>query len=176
MIGSPTSEWLRRPEGNFIASRAFFIGRPLTNGWCGERVLAGPADAESPHSGEAFSCFALAPSCGRLAVEDIMSVGRICVREVDIAESDESVQAAAQRMHARKVGTLVVVDPARAPIGIVTDRDLAVRIVGEARDSGQTTVGEVMTRLPRTIHEDTPIEEALRAMRVGTFRRLPVVD
>lgn len=61
-----------------------------------------------------------------------MSVGRICVREVDIAESDESVQVAAQRMHARKVGTLVVVDAARAPIGIVTDRDQSLRILRAA--------------------------------------------
>ena len=37
-------------------------------------------------------------------------------------------------------------------------------------------LGTVMTPFPRTVHEDTPIEEALRIMRVGKFRRLPVVD
>jgi CBS domain-containing protein len=105
-----------------------------------------------------------------------MSVGKICARDVDVAESGESVQAAAQRMHARNVGTLVVVDKARVPVGIVTDRDLAVRVVGAARDAGQTTIGEVMTTLPRIVQEETPIEEALRVMRAGRFRRLPVVD
>ena len=79
-------------------------------------------------------------------------------------------------MHDRKVGTLVVLNDAREPIGMVTDRDLAVRVLAEARDPLLTTVGDVMTRCPQTILEDTPIEEALRVMRAGKFRRLPVVD
>jgi len=37
-----------------------------------------------------------------------MSVGRICIRCVDLADADETIQAAAQRMHERKVGTLVI--------------------------------------------------------------------
>jgi CBS domain-containing protein len=67
------------------------------------------------------------------------------VREVDIVEASESVQAAAQRMHSRKVGTLVVQDESRRPIGIVTDRDLTVRAAA-GRDPFQTTIGDVMTR------------------------------
>ena len=105
-----------------------------------------------------------------------MSVGRICVREVDIVQPGESVQAAAQRMHSRKVGTLVVQDEDRKPIGIVTDRDLTVRVLAKARDPFQTTIGEVMTKCPRTVREDTPIEEALTVMRSGPFRRVPVVS
>ena len=105
-----------------------------------------------------------------------MSVGRICVREVDIVEPSESVQAAAQRMHSRKVGTLVVQDEDRKPIGIVTDRDLTVRVLAKARDPFQTTVGDVMTKCPRTVREDAPLEEALMVMRSGPFRRVPVVS
>jgi CBS domain-containing protein len=40
----------------------------------------------------------------------------------------------------------------------------------------QTTIREVMTPCPRTVREDTPIEDALRVMRSGPFRRVPVVD
>lgn len=105
-----------------------------------------------------------------------MSVGRICVRSVDIAEMDEAAIDCARRMHARKVGTLVVVDGEKRPLGMVTDRDLTVRVLAEGRDPTQTTIGEVMTRLPHTVHEETPIEEALGLMRCGPFRRLPVVD
>lgn len=105
-----------------------------------------------------------------------MSVGRICVREVDIAEPDESVQVAARRMHSRKVGTLVVVNEAREPIGLVTDRDLAVRVLAEAADPIGTTIRQVMTRCVYTVRENTAIEEALRIMRAGQCRRLPVVD
>ncbi|MFN8854000.1 MAG: CBS domain-containing protein [Planctomycetaceae bacterium] len=105
-----------------------------------------------------------------------MSVGRICVRDVDLARTGETVQVAAQRMHSRNVGTLVVVDADQTPLGIVTDRDLTVRVLAHKGGADGQTVGEVMTAFPRTVHEDTPIEEALRIMRQGKFRRLPVVD
>jgi CBS domain-containing protein len=105
-----------------------------------------------------------------------MTAGRICVREVDITGEEESVQAAAQRMHSRKVGTLVVCDPSGKPTGIVTDRDLTVRVLALAHDPLTTTVGEVMTPCPATITEDTPLEDVLGVMRGGPFRRVVVVD
>lgn len=105
-----------------------------------------------------------------------MSVGRICVRTVDLAEGREPVQAAAQRMHARNVGTLVVLGSDKRPVGLITDRDLAVRVLANGRDPNQTTVSDVMTPFPQTINEHTPIEVALQLMRVEKCRRLPVID
>lgn len=105
-----------------------------------------------------------------------MSIGRICVRDVDLADPEESVLLAARRMNSRNVGALMVLDRHRAPIGIVTDRDLALRVVGEGRDANTTSVREVMTRAPEAVHEETPIETALTRMRAGPYRRLPVVD
>ena len=105
-----------------------------------------------------------------------MSVKRICNPEVDVITAEEPVQTAAGRMHARKVGTLVVVNECREPIGIVTDRDLAVRVVAEGRNPTATIVDEVMTRDPETVRENTAVEDALRIMRNGCFRRVPVVD
>jgi len=104
-----------------------------------------------------------------------MSVGRICVRTVDIAKMNESVSIAARRMHPRNVGTLIVVDDDQHPLGVVTDRDLVVRVLAEARDSSETTIGEVMSRFPHAVAEETPIEEALGIMRDGPYRRVPVV-
>jgi CBS domain-containing protein len=104
-----------------------------------------------------------------------MSAGRICVREVDVINSTDSVRAAAGRMHACKVGTLVVVDNGMRPVGIVTDRDITVRVVAEGRDPSTTPVSDAMTASPKTIREATPIEEALKLMRAGRFRRVPVV-
>ncbi len=103
-------------------------------------------------------------------------VGRICVREVDTATADEHVLSAARRMNDRKVGTLVVVDPDSRPIGILTDRDLAMRVLAQNCDPLSTTVETVMTAGPRTVREDSSIESALTAMRAGPFRRVPVVD
>lgn len=105
-----------------------------------------------------------------------MSVGRICVREVHIADKDDSIQAAAHRMHVARVGTLVVVNEAREPIGLVTDRDMVVRAVARGMDPNETTVEDIMTTSLRTVEESTPIDRALAMMRAGTCRRLPVVD
>jgi len=104
-----------------------------------------------------------------------MSAGKICVREVDIATTDESALAAAQRMHSRNVGWLVVVSNEQRPVGLLTDRDLVVRVIAECRDPHKTLVGQVMTQLPQTVREEATIEDALRLMRCGPYRRLPVV-
>jgi CBS domain-containing protein len=104
-----------------------------------------------------------------------MSVKRICQCQVDVAEAGETVQAVAERMRQRTVGCLVVVEGQR-PIGIVTDRDLVVRALAEGKNAYTTPIEEVMTADPHTVSEDTAIEDALRLMRSGAFRRLPVVD
>jgi CBS domain-containing protein len=105
-----------------------------------------------------------------------MSVGRICVREVDKASLDESVVVAAERMHQRAVGTLVVVNKSSQVVGILTDRDLVSRVLAKGICSPGMTVRDVMTVAPKTATIDTPIETALLVMRSGRFRRLPVVD
>lgn len=105
-----------------------------------------------------------------------MTVGRICVREVDVVDQTESAWQAAERMHQRAVGSLVVVDAAKRPVGIVTDRDLVERILSPARDPSTTIVSDVMSAPLCTVGEDTSIEAALAQMRSGEFRRLVVVD
>ncbi len=105
-----------------------------------------------------------------------MSVGRICLRSVDLADATESVTGAACRMRERGVGTLVVIDQAGHPVGILTDRDLCLRVLAEGRDASGSRVADVMTASPRTVSEETPIEAALSLMKAGGFRRVPVVD
>ena len=105
-----------------------------------------------------------------------MSVGRICVREVDTATPDETVTVAAERMHQHAVGMLVVVNNSNRIVGIVTDRDLVSRVLAKGRSPAETRVRDVMTVNPTTISEWTQIEPALSIMRTGRFRRVPVVD
>ena len=105
-----------------------------------------------------------------------MSIGRICLREIHLADATEPAAEAACRMRDRSVGTLIVVDRDGRPAGLVTDRDLAIRVVAAGRDAHATTVREVMTEHPKTVDESAPIESALALMRSGGFRRLPVVD
>jgi CBS domain-containing protein len=76
-----------------------------------------------------------------------MTIGSICCREVDTAAPHESVRTAAQRMSTRGVGTLVVTDAQDRAVGILTDRDVTVRVVAARRDPESTRVSEVMTDL-----------------------------
>jgi CBS domain-containing protein len=62
------------------------------------------------------------------------------------------------------------------PIGIITDRDIAIRVVGKARDAVTTLVSDVMSKAPDSVREETSLETALSHMRAGPYRRLPVVD
>ncbi len=105
-----------------------------------------------------------------------MSVGRICTRSVDLADCDESAQVAASRMNMRNVGTLLVVDEQKCPVGIITDRDLATRVVGKGLDPNTTPVSAVMSGVPESVTEETSIESAIKVMRDGPHRRLPVVN
>ena len=102
-----------------------------------------------------------------------MRVGDICKREVDTVTYGESALDAARRMRDQQVGTVVVLDGDR-PVGIVTDRDLTVRVLAAGLDP-QTRVSEVMTPSPTTVLEDATVATALGYMRSGRFRRLPVV-
>jgi CBS domain-containing protein len=105
-----------------------------------------------------------------------MTVGHICQRDVDTAEAGESAFQAAERMHQRTVGALVIVDESSTPIGIVTDRDLVVRLIAAGLDPHMTSVRDVMTPWPKTVLASTPIESILGLMQSGAFRRLPVVN
>ena len=104
-----------------------------------------------------------------------MTLGRICQRDIDTAEPYDTVRAAAQRMASRCVGTLLVLDARRHPVGILTDRDIALRVIGEGREPAATLVSDVMTREPRTLSELASVEDALALMRTHGIRRLPVV-
>lgn len=105
-----------------------------------------------------------------------MSVGKICSRTVHTADPDEWVIDAAKRMKERGVGTLVVVDTENLPIGIVTDRDIALRCVADNRDPETTNVIDVMSAVSSTVGEDTAIETALSDMAATGVRRTVVTD
>ena len=104
----------------------------------------------------------------------------MCNREVIYIDRAEGVIGAAKVMRERHVGDLVVVDAsvdARAPIGLLTDRDLVVSALAQdAADLTRLLVGDLLTRAVVSVSEDAAVAEALRLMRVHGVRRLPVLD
>ncbi len=105
-----------------------------------------------------------------------MHVSEICTRQLDTASPLETVLDVARRMNDRNVGALVIVDAERKAVGIVTDRDITVRVTAQGRDAISTPISKVMTANPNTVSEVATTQEALYAMRAGGFRRLPVVN
>ena len=105
-----------------------------------------------------------------------MSAGSICSRTVVTAWPGESVRVAARRMEEKDVGTLVVLKDERSdePVGIVTDRDIAIRCVAGKLDPDATPVSKIMTGPVRAIDENMPIEHAVLRMADAAARRLIV--
>jgi len=103
-----------------------------------------------------------------------MSVGRICTRSVSIASADESVAVGALRMAEHQVGTLVVLDEQKHPLGLLSDRDIVLRVVAKGLDAISTSIGAVMSRPVVAVRETTPIEDGLARMAAAPARRLVV--
>ncbi len=92
-----------------------------------------------------------------------------------ITESDTLVSAA-QRMRDLDVGALPICGDDHRLKGVLTDRDIVVKIVAEGSDPGAVTAGELAQGEPVTIGADDSAEEALRTMAEYQVRRLPVID
>ena len=85
------------------------------------------------------------------------------------------VSEAAQVMKQEDVGSVPVVD-GDTLVGIVTDRDIALRVVAEGRDPQSSTVGDIASRELVTVDPQQSLDEALRLMAQHQVRRLPVCE
>jgi CBS domain-containing protein len=90
-------------------------------------------------------------------------------------ESSTTVVEAAKHMAQKDVGPIPVVDGDRL-VGIVTDRDIVLRVVAEGRDPSSTKVGDIASKQLETVSPDEDLDSALRKMASAQVRRLPVVE
>lgn len=104
--------------------------------------------------------------------KDVMTPNPVCCLPTD------NVIAVAQTMKSENIGPMPVIDNTESQklIGIITDRDLAMKIVGEGRDARSTRVEAVMTRRVVTCRADDEINIALKLMSDHQLRRIVVVD
>jgi CBS domain-containing protein len=103
-----------------------------------------------------------------------MSIERFTRKEVVTAEADETVSQVAEKMRREHVGAVVLTDVGR-PIGIVTDRDLALRVLADGRPP-ETPVREVMSQDLVLAHCDDTVDQIVVRMRQAGVRRLPIVN
>jgi CBS domain-containing protein len=102
---------------------------------------------------------------------DIMTPECTCVGE------DDTVLDAAKRLAELDVGSMPICGSDDRLKGMITDRDIVVKVLAEGKDPSSTRVGELATQDEVvTIGADDPIDEALRTMTEHKVRRLPVID
>ncbi|WFB06091.1 CBS domain-containing protein [Streptomyces sp. LX-29] len=89
---------------------------------------------------------------------------------------DTTLTDAAQKMRDLDVGALPVADENERLCGIVTDRDIVVKCVADARSPSELTAGDLCEGTPRWIDANADVEEVLNEMESHRIKRLPVIE
>lgn len=104
-------------------------------------------------------------------VREIMTANPVIV---DISDTAADI---ARRLETDNIGAVMVCNPERRLQGMITDRDLAIGVIGASRDPSTTTAKDLLSgREVVTIGADDSIEEAIKTMKQHAVRRLPVID
>ena len=99
----------------------------------------------------------------------------VMTSRVATVEPSSTVVDAARKMKQEDVGPIPIVEGDRL-VGMVTDRDIALRVVAEGKDPAATTVDEIASRQLVTVDPEQPLEEGMRLMADHQLRRLPVCE
>jgi len=105
-----------------------------------------------------------------LTVRDIMTSPVVTVRE------DDSVQSASILMKDHEIGGIVIVDGTGRPIGMLTERDIVIRVAANNQLPGTVSVEKVMSRPLITVSPEVSLAEAAKKMSGGSIRRLAVLE
>ncbi|HVI60007.1 MAG TPA: CBS domain-containing protein [Luteimonas sp.] len=90
--------------------------------------------------------------------------------------ADTPLRDVARLMIDHDCGQIPVVDGANELVGVVTDRDIAIRIVAEGRDGNTATAQDAMSSPAKSVASDTSLEDCTTLMEAEKIRRVPVVD
>ncbi|MCM0646841.1 CBS domain-containing protein [Clostridium swellfunianum] len=104
-----------------------------------------------------------------------MKVKEIMTKDVATLNPEDTVERAAQLMNQYNVGVIPVCREEEV-VGVITDRDIALRSVSHGENSRNQTVREIMTSNPVLVNSETEIHDAARIMSERQIRRLPVVE
>lgn len=105
-----------------------------------------------------------------------MSIREFCTKNVVTALGEETLFDAAKKMWLKNVGAVVVIDANRVPVGIVTDRDIAVKGVAQGKNPKSTPLHDIMSEEVVVLSQDRGLFETARIMCEQGVRRIPVVD
>ncbi len=106
---------------------------------------------------------------------EILEVWDVMTPKVVTEDEDTAVTKLSRDMEVTGIGS-VVITKAGKPIGIVTDRDIAIKVIMKDRKASEITAKEIMSSPLITIEPDAPVEKACELMANKGIRRLPVVE
>ena len=104
-----------------------------------------------------------------------MTVHDLARKDVVTTHRDQSAGNLATVMKEENVGSVIIEDDGR-PVGIVTDRDLTLKVLEPRADPREVTAEEIMTEDPTTVGIDDGVFEVTKTMFEAEVRRIPVVD
>jgi CBS domain-containing protein len=104
-----------------------------------------------------------------------MSVSSFCNKEVICVEMGTNIKEVGKLMEEKNIGCVVVIDNEK-PCGLVTDRDILIRVINKGLSPAETYVDDVMSELVLTLDEDMGLHEALEKVKGMSVRRFPVTD
>lgn len=104
-----------------------------------------------------------------------MQVKDVMTKSVASLNPQDTVERAAQLMKEHDIGSLPVCEGERV-IGIVTDRDIALRCVASGQNIKAQNVRDIMTSNPVVVNSNTDVKDAARIMSERQIRRIPIVD
>ena len=105
-----------------------------------------------------------------------MGLVKCCREQVVAVSPDTPAVEVARIMGEKNVGSVVIVTGDNRPVGVITDRDLAVRVMAREMNPGEVRAGEIPTRDVITFRDSMGIYEAIQKMTAEGIRRMPVVD
>jgi CBS domain-containing protein len=100
----------------------------------------------------------------------------IMTPDAQCAGENDTVSEAAKRLAELKVGSMPICGEDDRLKGMITDRDIVVKVLAQGKDPDSTRVGELGEGKPVTIGADDSVAEALETMKEHKVRRLPVID
>lgn len=104
-----------------------------------------------------------------------MKVKEIMTKDVATLNGDDTIETAAQLMKQHNVGSIPVCSGENV-IGIITDRDIALRAVAEGQNTKHQTVRDIMSSAPALGNPTMDVHDAARIMSERQIRRLPIVE
>ncbi len=104
-----------------------------------------------------------------------MQIREVMTEGAEVISSQAPAMEAAAKMRDLDIGALPVCDGEKVE-GVLTDRDIAVRLVAEGLDASMTKVNEIMTPGATYCFDDQTLDEAANIMEAQQIRRLPVLD